>query len=132
VQEVIESDEHIHCFVFGREYCRAIRYSLEEARYLPDDDFLNSDVVAAMKDDALAICQVYGYDMNMVEFVVKDGTPYVINPTNPAPDMDINLLKPDHFAWCVQKMADSVIMAAKEPPADISHWEWRAAVQDTG
>lgn len=117
VQEIIESDQHVHCFVIGRENVLPIRYSVDEERYLPDEDFLEPELVEEIKENALKICRAYGYDMNMVEFVVKDGTPYVINPTNPAPEMDINLLKPRHFSWCVSRMADFAIKLAKEPPS---------------
>jgi hypothetical protein len=115
VQEIVEADEHIHCFVIGQEHCRALRYSLQEKTYLPDNGLLESDLVEQMKRDALLLCRTYGYDMNMVEFVIQDDTYYVINPTNPAPEMDINLLKPAHFSWCVSKMADFAIELALNP-----------------
>lgn len=122
VQEVIESDQHVHCFAFGQQHCRAIRYSHEEKAYLPDD-LLTADLTQQIKEATLSICQAYGYDMNMVEYVVKDDTPYVINPTNPAPDMDINLLKPNHFSWCVARMADVAIKVAKEGKLQDTGWQ---------
>ena len=117
VQEIIETDEHVHCYVIGRENALPIRYSVEEERYLSDEEFPEPELIDEIKEKALKICQAYGYDMNMVEFVIKDGTAYVINPTNPAPEMDINLLKPKHFSWCVSRMADFTIKLAKEPPS---------------
>lgn len=124
VQEIIESDEHYHCFVFGQEHCRAVRYSIAEGAYLSDDESLESEVVQQMQEDAVRICRAYGYDMNMVEFVLRDGVPYVINATNPAPEMDINILKPSHFSWCVGKMADVAIQLAMEPAP-----QYRAGVE---
>jgi len=115
VQEIIEANTHVHCFVIGREHVLPIRYSVDEERYLLDEDSLKPELVGEMKENALEICRTYGYDMNMVEFVVDDGTAYVINPTNPAPEMDINLLKPKHFSWCVSRTADFAIKVAKEP-----------------
>lgn len=123
LQEVVDSDEHVHCFAFGQEHCRAIRYSHEEQAYLPDAESLTTELAQKMQDDTLRICRTYGYDMNMVEFVVKDGMPYVINPTNPAPDMDINLLKPSHFSWCVARMADVAIKVAKEGKPQFTGWQ---------
>jgi hypothetical protein len=114
VQQVIESDDHVHCFVIGQKHCRAIRYSLEDQTYLPDDETLDSALIEKIQKEAIQICGSYGYDMNMVEFVIKDGATYVINATNPAPDMDINLLKPNHFSWCVSRMADVAIDLATE------------------
>ncbi len=123
VQEIIESDSHIHCFVIGQKHSRAIRYSVEEAAYLPDDTSVDSELMKQMEDDAIRISKAYGYDMNMVEYVVKDETPYVINPTNPAPDMDINLLKPNHFSWCVSRMADVAIELAFNPGPQPAGWK---------
>lgn len=117
VQEIIESDQHVHCFVIGQEHCRAVRYSLEDETYLPDDDSMEAELLETMQEEAVRISKAYGYDMNMVEFVVKDDTAYVINTTNPAPDMDINLLKPNHFSWCVARMADVAIELAGMPKA---------------
>ena len=117
VQEIIETDQHVHCFVIGRQHALPIRYSVDDEHYLPDEDFLEQELLDEITENALRICQAYGYDMNMVEFAVKDGKAYVINPTNPAPEMDINLLKPKHFSWCVSRMADFAIELAKEPPS---------------
>lgn len=123
VQQIIESDEHVHCFVIGQEYCRAIRYSVQDGVYLADDGPLSEDLRQKMEKDALRVSRAYGYDMNMVECVVKGDETYVINPTNPAPDMDINLLKPNHFSWCVSKMADFAIRMALEPKPQYAGWQ---------
>lgn len=122
LQEVVESEQHVHCFAFGQEYSRAILYSHEEQAYLPDDKSLTSDLMQKMQEETIRVCQAYGYDMNMVEYAVKDDIPYVINPTNPAPDMDINLLKPNHFSWCVARMADVAIKVAKEGKPQVTGW----------
>jgi hypothetical protein len=49
----------------------------------------------------------------MVEFVVKDQTPYVINSTNPAPVMDTELMTPEQLGWCIAEIADMAIELAK-------------------
>lgn len=123
VQEIIESDYHVHCFVIGQKHCRAVRYSVDEQTYLPDDTSLDPALVKRMEEDAVRISKAYGYDMNMVEYVVKDDTAYVINPTNPAPEMDINLLKPNHFSWCVGRMADVAIELTSSAPPQAAGWK---------
>lgn len=65
--------------------------------------------------DALTLCRALGYDMNTVEFAVKDGIPYAIDFMNPAPDMDINSLTPSYFDWVVEHMADLAIRLATAP-----------------
>ena len=58
-----------------------------------------------------------GYDMNALEFAVKDGIFYGIDLTNYTPDLDYRSLKDAHFPWAVEKMATFAIEKAlsKEP-----------------
>ena len=43
-----------------------------------------------MTRDALALCDGLGYDLNTVEFAVRDGVPYAIDFMNCAPDADVH------------------------------------------
>ena len=65
---------------------------------------------------ALKLVRALGYDMNTIEYAMRDGVPYAIDFMNPAPDMDINSCGVDYHRWCVEKMADMCIRLAKEPP----------------
>ena len=58
-----------------------------------------------MLDGAWALNHALGYDMNSVEFAIKDGVPYAIDFTNPAPDMDVHSILPKHFQMVVEAMA---------------------------
>jgi hypothetical protein len=65
--------------------------------------------------EASLINEAVGYDMNSIEFAIKEGTPYAIDFMNPAPDMDINSLTPHYFEWAVKAMADFAIEMAHRP-----------------
>jgi hypothetical protein len=41
---------------------------------------------ARVRRDVTTICEALGYDLNTVEFAIKDGVPYAIDFMNPAPD----------------------------------------------
>jgi hypothetical protein len=74
--------------------------------------------------DARKIVQALGYDMNSIEFAIKDGVPYAIDFMNPAPDMDVNSLTPHYFDWVVNAMADMAIRLATQPRKQIlPSWE---------
>ena len=77
-----------------------------------------------MINDALTICRALGYDMNSIEFAIRDGVPYAIDFMNPAPDMDINSLTPTYFDWVVQHMADLAIALAKKPRRQVKDLKW--------
>jgi hypothetical protein len=72
----------------------------------------------------LKLCRALGYDMNTVEWAVRDGVPYAIDFMNCAPDMDINSLTPHYFDWTVQHMADMAIRLAHEPRPQRRDMKW--------
>lgn len=134
LQQIIEADVHIHCFVVGQEHVLPIRYDKEHARYLDGEPFkgLNPELEQRMRRAALIISRAFGYDVNMVEFVVKDGEPYVINATYPTPDLDVNRMSSAHFNWCVQKMADLAIEVALKPRPQLLDYSWHKFMAEYG
>lgn len=128
LQEIVETDYHLHCFVVGREQVLSARYSLEDGRYLAELTGIADGLRQAAEYGALAVTRAYGYDINMVEYVIKSERPYLINPTNPTPDLDIHLLTAEHFNWCVNRMADLAIKIAKEPPPQFEASEWHKVI----
>jgi hypothetical protein len=125
VQESIESDVQVNVFVVGRQESLAARYSPELKSYLAEMGDVEAAAVSRMKEQALALTRAYGYDVNLVEFILRDGAPVVVGPTNPAPDMDINVLKPAHFSWCVSKLADFAIAAAVNQQTAMPQAQWQ-------
>jgi hypothetical protein len=75
-------------------------------------------------DDSLRLVQALGYDMNSMEWAVRDGVPYAIDFMNPAPDMDVNSLTPHYFDWVVNGMADMAIRLAKAGRGPVEELRW--------
>jgi hypothetical protein len=59
--------------------------------------------------DAQTINQALGYEMNTIEFAIKDDVPYAIDFLNPAPDMERDRITEFYFEHVVEKMAKLVI-----------------------
>ncbi len=74
---------------------------------------LSPALEARVEEDARKLCRALGYEMNTVEFAIRDGVPYAIDFMNSAPDFDVTSLGEDHFRWVVGKMADLVIALAR-------------------
>src|SRR5690606_13258154 len=68
-------------------------------------------------EDAKKLCGALGYQMNTVEFAIRNGEPVAIDFMNSAPDLDVSSLGAEHFGWVVEKMADLVIRKALESPS---------------
>ena len=117
LQQIIESDEHIHCFVIGQEKVLALRYSLKHGRYKQNNLKNDSELGQKLTETALRITRSYQYDINMVEFVIKDGEAYVINGTYPTPDIDQTLMTEEQFQWLVTETVELAISRAKRPLA---------------
>ena len=59
-----------------------------------------------MERDAVKLCKALGYDVNSVEFAVKDDVPYAIDFMNPVPDADVHTVGAEHFEWLVERVAE--------------------------
>ena len=115
LQEFIEWDKYIRCLCLGQKDVLPMQYDPKARRYIEDESYLSADLRKRIIDDALTLVRALGYDMNSVEFAVRDGVPYAIDFMNPAPDMDINSLTQPFFDWTVKHMADMAIGMAKAP-----------------
>ena len=101
VQEFIEWDEFVRCLAIGRDVVRPIKYDPKSRKYHGTWLAL-ARVARRIVDDSLTLVRALGYDMNSMEWAIRDGVPYAIDFMNPAPDMDIYSLTPAHFEWVVK------------------------------
>ncbi|MDQ6886655.1 MAG: hypothetical protein M3068_05110 [Gemmatimonadota bacterium] len=126
LQEFIEWDQYIRCLCLGREEVLPMKYDPRERRYLVEHEHLSPELGKRIVADSLTLVRALGYDMNTVEWAVRDGIPYAIDFMNPAPDMDVNSLTPHYFEWTVTHMADLVIRLARKPRAQRGEMRWDA------
>jgi hypothetical protein len=126
LQEFIEWEHYVRCLVLGQEHVLPMKYDPGERRYLVEHAHLSPALGQRVVRDALTICRAFGYDMNSVEFAVRDGVPYAIDFMNPAPDMDVNSLTPVYFEWAVEHLAEVAIRLAKQGPARATAPRWDA------
>lgn len=115
VQEFIEWDQFIRCICIGQEKVMPIKYDPRERKYHVEHDHMTAELGARVVADSLKLVRALGYDMNSMEWAVRDGVPYAIDFMNPAPDMDIYSLTPHYFDWVVGAMADMAIDLARNP-----------------
>jgi hypothetical protein len=124
MQEYVKWDKYIRCLVLGREEVLPMPYDPTQRRYIPDPAYLDTRLRDRIVNDSLKLCRTLGYDMNSVEWGVRDGVPYAIDFMNPAPDMDVNSLTPTYFQWAVEHMARLVIELAKRPRPQRAEIRW--------
>ena len=123
-QEFIHWEEFVRCLCIGQEVVYPMKYDPKARKYHAELDFMPPAVHARVVGDSLTLVRALGYDMNSMEWAIRDGIPYAIDFMNPAPDMDIYSLTPAHFEWVVKAMADLTIkLALKGKPAGKPGWE---------
>ena len=136
VQEFIQFEQYVRCLCLGQRDVLPMKYDPRERRYVVEHAHLSPELGERIVADSLTLVRALGYDMNSVEWAVRDGVPYAIDFMNPAPDMDIYSLTPDYFQWTVTHMADTVIRLANEPrpQVDALAWDglWRGSREPAG
>lgn len=116
LQQGIEYESYYRCYGVGRRDVHIMPYAPHHPMHLryvveyPE----NQSLMERMLRDVIAINNALGYDLNTVEFAVKEGIPYAIDYMNPAPDCDINSVTPANFEWVVESVARFAIDCALE------------------
>ncbi|MBS1823711.1 MAG: hypothetical protein JST93_00190 [Acidobacteria bacterium] len=128
LQEGIEFDDYFRCYVINQERVHIMRYNPKlphEHRYVKDAPPLDSAMKQRVERDCITICRALGYDLNTVEFAVRDGIPYAIDFLNPAPDADYNSVGPENFEWIVRNVAEMAVTRAlsDENPGRDLRWQ---------
>ncbi len=110
-QEAIEFTAYYRCYVLGRSRVRIMMYDPKQPHHLRyvADYHTPKDLEERIHRDALALCEGLGYDMNTVEFAVRDGIPYAIDFMNCAPDADRKSVGEENFKWMVDNMAEVLV-----------------------
>ncbi len=129
LQERIEWHDYLRCIVIGDDV-RVFRYDPRRPfmeRYVTDDPPSSAprDLAATQ---ARTLTEAPGYDIDTVEFAVRDGVLYAIDFLKPAPDFDSFSIKDDGFRWVLDRMCDLVLRYARgeaDPPWRGAHRWWR-------
>ena len=114
LQEFVDFDRYVRCFTFGKTDIMPVAYDPRERRYIVDHAYLPPALGARVVEDARTINQALGYEMNTIEFAIKNDTPYAIDFLNPAPDFERDRITPFYFGEVVDRMARLVVDRARE------------------
>jgi len=135
LQEYIEWEKYARCMCIGKDQIMVMKFDANAPwphRYFHEPGFLTSDEGHQVIEGARRINEALGYDMNTVEFAIKDGVAYAIDFTNPAPDMDVNSLTDHYFPWVVNAMADLCIdLATGKRKQSKPKYQWDSLLTST-
>ncbi|NNE98698.1 MAG: hypothetical protein HKN25_06730, partial [Pyrinomonadaceae bacterium] len=98
---------------------------LSGEQYVPNPDYLAPKLKKRVEKDVRTICSALGYDLNTVEFAIKDGIPYAIDFMNPAPDAELASVGEYNHRWIVDSMTE-FILKSLEKGFDKPKYRWDA------
>jgi len=126
LQEFIDFTDYVRCYCVGRKEVLVMPYDPKNRRYLPQEslDHYSPELLDRIKRDTILINEALGYDLNTVEFAIKDGIPYAIDFTNPAPDADIWSVTEPYFNWITNAVANLLVDYAKNGKPTGSYHRW--------
>ncbi len=130
LQEGIEFDQFVRCYCVGKEKVLIMPYDpskpyLSGMQYVNVENYLSPELHARVEKDVRTICEALGYDLNTVEFAIKDGIPYAIDFMNPAPDAELASVGEYNHNWIVDNMTD-FILKKLETGFDTPKHRWSA------
>lgn len=130
LQQHIDAERFIRCLCIGREDFLPMAFDPATERCLSGGDQLRADLGTHLVRDSLAIVRAFGYDLNAIDWAIRDGVPYAIDFANPVPELDVPCLTTEYFDWAVDRLATLAIRLAKAPRPPRSRLSWSALFRD--
>jgi len=120
LQEFVDFDQFVRCYCVGQQEVMIMAYDprkpyLSGEQYIHDPDYLAPKLAERVTKDVRTLCTALGYDLNTVEFAIKDNIPYAIDFMNPAPDAELASVGEFYHNWIVSAMADFIFKKLAEP-----------------
>ncbi len=129
LQEMIDWDQFVRCYCIGQQDVMIMPYDPRKAylsgeQYIHNPTYLTPELAARVAQDVLTLNRGLGYDINTVEFCIKDGIPYAIDFMNPAPDAEIASVGEFYHNWLTKAVTDLVLRRLAEPrPEQVYRWD---------
>jgi hypothetical protein len=113
LQESIDFDQFVRCYCVGQQEVMIMAYDprkpyLSGEQYVHDPNYLAPALADRVAKDVRTLCTALGYDINTVEFAIKNEVPYAIDFMNPAPDAELASVGEFYHTWIVGAVIDLV------------------------
>jgi hypothetical protein len=129
LQEMIDWDQFVRCYCIGQQDVMIMPYDprkgyLSGEQYVHDPTYLSPELAQRVAQDVLTLNRGLGYDINTVEFAIKDEVPYAIDFMNPAPDAELASVGEFYHDWLTRAVTDLVFRRLAEPrPERVYRWD---------
>jgi hypothetical protein len=130
LQEGIDFEQFVRCYCVGQQEVMIMAYDprkpyLSGEQYIHNPDYLAPELADRVRRDVRTLCTALGYDLNTVEFAIKDGVPYAIDFMNPAPDAELASVGEFYHNWITQAVTNLVFKRLAEK-RETARYRWDA------
>jgi hypothetical protein len=126
LQEEVKFDMYFRCYSIDQRNVRIMPYEPRHPYHLRYQTEWQAphEILQKVEEGVLTLNQYLGYDLNTVEFAIRDGVPMAIDFCNPAPDAEVASVGQGNFEWVVEAISDMAIRKAVEhvPGRDNLSW----------
>ena len=122
---------YFRCYCIDQRHVKVMNYEPRHPyhlRYVTDWK-APKPILEAVEWGVLQLNQYLGYDLNTVEFAIRDGVPVAIDFCNPAPDAERASVGEENFQWVLEAVSEMAIRKAREHVAGRDNLSWGKFVQ---
>ena len=116
LQEEVKFEMYFRCYAIDQRYVRIMPYEPRHPYHLRYQTEWQAppEILQKVEKGVLSLNQYLGYDLNTVEFAVRNGEPVAIDFCNPAPDAEASNVGQANFEWVVEAVSEMAIRKARE------------------
>ncbi len=131
LQEEVVFDMYFRCYSIDQRHVKVMNYGPRHPYHLryQTDWQAPRDILEQVRWGVQQLNEYLGYDLNTVEFAIRDGVPLAIDFCNPAPDAEVTSVGQANFDWVVDAVSDMAIRKAREHIPGQDNLTWGKFVQ---
>src|SRR5205807_6646385 len=128
-------EQVVRCYCVGQEEVMIMPYDprkpyLSGEQYTNDLNYLTAELAERVASDVRTLNRALGYDINTVEFAIKNGIPYAIDFMNPAPDAELISVGESYHNWVTNAVTNLVFKRLAEQ-RERPQYRWDAFLNPT-
>lgn len=112
LQQSIDYDEYVRCFVIGKKYVKIVKYNPTNPmhlRYQKDEFSLPAEIEQKIVQACQRITTKSDNNFSAIEFAIKDNDIYCMDYNRPISKLERHILGDKLYDWLVEKIGDYLI-----------------------
>jgi hypothetical protein len=107
---------YFRCYCIDQRHVRIMPYEPRHPYHLRYQTEWQAppEILRKVEQGVLTLNQFLGYDLNTVEFAMRDGIPVAIDFCNPAPDAEAASVGQANFEWVVEAQSADALFGSKQ------------------